>query len=172
MATPLLVNVVELLRRPGATKRVGVAVDCADLSFDDPRIVDVPVDVDLGLESMTNGITVRGTASATWHGECRRCLAPLEQRMTVELDEIYQQSPDNPDAHRINGDQVDLLPMVRENVLLAVPVGPLCREDCPGFCPQCGADLSETSCGCVAPTGDPRWAVLDALKERLSDPPE
>lgn len=171
MAAPLLVNVVELLRRPGTTKKVAVGVDAADLVFDDDRIVDVPVEVNLDLESLSNGITVHGAASATWHGECRRCLAPIEQRMTVDLDELYQQVPDNPDAHPIGGDQIDLLPMVRENILVAIPVGPLCREDCPGFCPQCGADLAQAPCGCTPQVGDDRWSALDALKGRLPDPP-
>jgi uncharacterized protein len=172
MATPLLVNVVELLRRPGSSKDVKVTVDVADLQFDDARMSPDPVDVDVKLESLTNGITVHGTASATWHGECRRCLAALEERMSVPLNELYQPVPDNPDAYPMVGDQIDLLPMVRENVLVAVPVGPLCREDCPGFCPQCGADLAAGACNCAPASGDARWAVLDALRERLPKSPE
>ena len=171
MAAPLLVNVVELLRRPGTTKKVEVAVEAVDLVFDDDRMTDAPVEVNLDLESLSNGITVRGSATATWHGECRRCLAPIEQRMTVDLDELYQQVPDNPDAHAIGGHQVDLLPMVRENILVAIPVGPLCREDCPGFCPQCGSDLAQGPCGCAPLAGDDRWSTLDALKGRLPGSP-
>ena len=168
--TPLLVNVVELLRWPGTTKDLDVTVAAADLGFDDPRIVDEPVAITVRLESLSNGVSVRGTATARWAGECRRCLAPVSERASVDLDELYQRVREDPDAHVIENDQIDLLPMVRENILLAVPIGPLCREDCPGFCPQCGADLSEGACGCDGTVQDPRWAALDALKGRLADP--
>ena len=166
VATPLLVNVVELLRRPGTVKEVLVSVACDDLTFDDPRIVDEPVEVALRLESLSNGIVVDGSVSATWHGECRRCLAPIRVREAVGIEELYQRVVEDPDAHPIVGEQIDLLPMVRENVLVSLPVGPLCRPDCPGFCGQCGADLSEGPCGCEPVAGDPRWSALDALKER------
>lgn len=164
MPTPLVVNVVELLRVPGTVKEVSVSVACDDLAFDDARVVDEPVDVTIRLESLSNGITATGRVLATWHGECRRCLAPVGGRLGVEIDELYQRTVEDPDAHPIEGDQIDLLPMVRENVLLALPLGPLCREECPGFCGQCGADLADGPCGCTPTVGDPRWAALDALR--------
>ena len=55
--------------------------------------------------------------------------------------------------------------MVREEVLLAIPDAPLCRDDCPGLCPVCGADLQTAPCGCETAVGDDRWAVLDQLRE-------
>ena len=169
MASPLVVNVVELLRSPGTGKDVDVSVDAADLDFGDARVVDEPVTVQLRLESLSNGITVAGSIAATWAGECRRCLAPVRERMTVEVDELYQRNLEDPDAHPIANDQIDLVPMVRENVLVALPLGPLCRPDCPGICPQCGADLADGPCGCEVPTGDPRWAALDALRRPDDD---
>ena len=172
MATPLIVNVVELLRRPGNTKDVSVSVSSADLSFDDARMTDDPIDVAIHLESLSNGIAVHGRAAATWQGECRRCLTPLRERMSVDVDELYQVVADSPDAYAIENDQINLLPMVRENLLVAIPLGPLCREDCPGFCPHCGTDLRSGSCGCVAPSTDDRWAALEALKGRLPGAPE
>ena len=92
MAMPLLVNVVELLRWPGTTKDVVVTVEAADLEFNDSRLTDAPVDIALHLESLSNGVAVNGTATATWQGECRRCLAPLTERMVVEVSELYQQT--------------------------------------------------------------------------------
>ena len=170
MATPLVVNVVELLRWSGTTKDVAVDVAAADLEFNDARISNESVAIALHLESLSNGVSVAGTASATWHGECRRCLAPLQERMVVEVSELYQQIPEDPEAYSIENDQINLLPMVRENLLLAVPLGPLCREDCPGFCPQCGKDLSQTACSCDNSVVDPRWAALETLKGSLKDP--
>jgi len=172
MATPLVVNVVELLRWPGTTKDVAVDVAAADLEFNDARISNESVAIALHLESLSNGVSVAGTASATWHGECRRCLAPLQERIVVEVSELYQQIPEDPEAYSIENDQINLLPMVRENLLVAVPLGPLCREDCPGFCPQCGIDLAEGPCGCDTTVSDPRWAALEGLKGRLPDPPK
>lgn len=169
MATPLIVNVVELLRWPGTVKDVQASIAVDDFDFQDPRIVDVPVDVAVHLESLSTGIVVSGSAKATWAGECRRCLRPIRDRLEVDFDELYQQVPDNPDAYAIVNDQIDLLPMVRENVLLAIPLGPLCRQDCPGLCPQCGQDLSEGQCGCSAAITDPRWAALDDLRSALDD---
>lgn len=171
MATPLLVNVIELLRWPGTTKDVEVTVAAADVEFNDSRLTDAPVSIALHLESLSNGVSVSGTATATWAGECRRCLAPLEEVMAVHVSELYQQIPDDPEAYAIENDQINLLPMVRENVLLAVPLGPLCREDCPGFCPVCGNDLADGDCGCDNTVVDPRWAGLESLKGQLPDPP-
>jgi len=171
VATPLLVNVVELLRWPGTTKEVQVTVAAADVEFNDSRLTNEPVDIALHLESLSNGVSVNGTAAATWQGECRRCLTPLTERMAVQVAELYQQIPDDPEAYAIENDQINLLPMVRENLLLAVPLGPLCREDCPGFCPICGNDLSEGDCGCDNTVLDPRWAGLESLKGQLPDPP-
>ncbi len=170
MATPLLVNVVELLRWPGTTKSVVASLATEDLEFNDARIVDVPVEVSLTLESLSNGITVHGTASATWSGQCRRCVRPLTVPMTVEISELYQRVVEDADAYAIENEQINLLPMVRENILLAIPLGPLCRPDCPGLCPQCGIDLSEATCECEISTQDPRWGVLDSLRGVLDDP--
>lgn len=170
MATPLIVNVVELLRWPGTTKDVVLSIAATDLEFGESRISDEPVDINLHLEALSNGVTVNGTTSATWAGECRRCLTPMSARMTIELSELYQQVPDDSEAYVINNDQINLLPMVRENLLLAIPLGPLCREDCPGFCPHCGKDLSETACSCDNTVVDPRWEALETLKGSLKDP--
>ena len=104
-----------------------------------------------------------------WTADCRRCLRSVTQNMVVEVSELYQQQPDDPDAYVIDNDQINLLPMMRENILLAIPLGPLCADDCPGFCPECGQDLSEASCSCEKSDSDPRWSVLDQLKGALGD---
>ncbi len=62
------------------------------------------------------------------------------------------------------GEQVDLSPLIREQVILALPTRPLCQEDCRGLCPHCGANLNRTECGCVAETFDPRLEALRSLK--------
>ena len=73
--------------------------------------------------------------------------------------------PRDPEAFPIENGQLDLAPMVREEVLLGVPDAPLCRDDCAGICPSCGADLNDGPCGCTTTVRDERWAVLDQLRD-------
>jgi len=169
MAKPLVVNAVELLRRPGSTKDIDVVVVAEDFEFNDSRIDDVPVQVRLHLEALSDGIAVTGVATAYWHGECKRCLAPVQESTEIDIDELYQVKVTDPDAFPIDADQLTLLPMVRENILVVVPQFLLCQPECKGMCPQCGADLNEGQCSCATPVTDDRWAALEALKHELAD---
>lgn len=169
MAKPLVVNAVELLRRPGSTKDIDVVVVAEDFEFNDSRIDDVPVQVRLHLEALSDGIAVTGVATAHWHGECKRCLAPVQESTEIDIDELYQVKVTDPDAFPIDADQLTLLPMVRENILVVVPQFLLCQPECKGMCPQCGADLNEGQCSCATPVTDDRWAALEALKHELAD---
>lgn len=170
MANPLRVHVAELLRRPGSERQLEVAVTPAELGLDDDRFgADEPVEVDVRLESLTDGIVVNGHIDAIWHGTCRRCAAPASGRLRCEVHELYQFDVTDPDAFPLEGDQLDLEPMVREVIVLDAPVSPLCRDECAGLCQHCGADLNTTRCGCSAEPADPRWAALDELKG-LIDP--
>jgi uncharacterized protein len=126
-----------------------------------------PVVAELTLTSYPGGIDAQGTVSARWVGECRRCggaiasgvEAPVRERFSPEggtdLDE---------DAYPMAGDVVDLEPLARDAVLLELPLAPLCSPDCRGLCPQCGANWNLTACDC-GPAGDPRWSVLDVLRD-------
>lgn len=165
MASPLLINVAELLRRAGSIREVDRQIEADVFEFADSRIVaGSQVDVALTLEALSDGIVVHGTLGAEWNFECRRCLRPLTGRAEVEVQELYQAVISDPDAYPITGEQLDLLEMARQNVLLAVPLAPLCRTDCPGLCPQCGADLQTASCSCSWAERDDRWSALDALR--------
>ena len=166
MASPLVVNVAELLRRAGSVREIDRQIESEIFKFDDARIiVGSQVQVSLTLEALTDGIVVRGSLRAEWSFECRRCLRPLSGQAEVEVQELYQAVISDPDAYPITGEQLDLLEMARENVLLAVPLAPLCRADCPGLCPQCGSDLQTARCSCSREQRDDRWAVLDVLRE-------
>ena len=169
MPSPLLINVAELLRRAGSIREIDCQVDAEDFNFDDGRIVNgSKVDVALTLEALTDGIVVHGTLQAHWNFECRRCLRALTGHAEVEVHELYQAIITDPDAYPITGEQLELLEMARENILLAVPLAPLCRPDCPGLCPQCGADLQTDPCACSPARRDDRWAVLDTLRDDQS----
>jgi uncharacterized protein len=114
--------------------------------------------------------TLRGTASAT----CARCLEPLPYELDTDFSIIL--TPETRLKGEIelaagdltqsfySGTEVDLTPLVYEQVLLALPTRPLCAEECRGLCPQCGANLNTGQCACTTDSGDPRLAVLRSLK--------
>jgi uncharacterized protein len=116
-----------------------------------------------------------------WHGhlqtmvagECRRCLTPVRAPVAVEIGALFTSdadAADDPDAYRLESHdtEVDLRPVVREELALAVPRFVLCRDDCRGLCPSCGKDLNAGPCGCQ-PVGDPRWQALADLKSKFTD---
>jgi uncharacterized protein len=118
---------------------------------------------DVVLESVLGGVSVVGTVTATWAGACRRCLEPASGVLRVAVRELYTEHGDGEDTYPLENDEVDLEPLVRDAVLLELPVAPLCRPECRGLCPECGADRNREACGCEAPR-DPRWGALDALR--------
>jgi uncharacterized protein len=141
----------------------------------------VPVGADLELdvrfEAVSEGVLVTGSAIAPLAGECARCLAPMAATVTAGFTELYLYEPDKRDRHNkhdqqendeqdddqryLDGDLLDLEPVLRDAVVLALPMSPLCREDCPGLCIQCGAPLADAGPEHQhedAP--DPRWAAL------------
>ena len=170
MPNPLLINAAELLRRPGSERRFHLDATVGELGILDPRFQpDSKVDIDLRLESLTDGIVVDGRLHARWSDSCRRCLGPAAGEFVSDVHELYQQTITDPDAFEIEGEQIDLLPMVRENVLLDAPTAALCRPDCAGLCPTCGIDRNLASCDCVTSSTDPRWDALAQLKANLPD---
>ena len=115
-----------------------------------------------------------GHIEGTVIGHCARCLEeyffPLTTDLHVvlipkpELREEVELSEDELDISYYTGDQVDLSPFVDEQIILALPTRPLCRESCEGLCPTCGVDRNEQRCECAASVGDPRLAQLRDLK--------
>ena len=94
-----------------------------------------------------------GRAEGAADGECRRCLKELSLPFDVRFDAVFTTSKeilDDPGVYRLAEPvtRVDLSEAIREEVGLAVPTYALCREDCAGLCPRCGADLNEGPCGC------------------------
>ena len=170
MRNPLLVNALEMLRRPGTQKVVSMSVAPVLLDIDDARLLPGhEIEVDLLCESLSDGVVVDGAVRADFRGDCRRCLAPLTGTVAVDVHELYQVNLTDPDAFPIENDQIDLGAMVRESVLLDLPDAPVCRPDCAGLCPVCGADRNTLRCGCSVSAPDPRWAGLDAIRDQLPE---
>ena len=169
MASPLLINIIEMTRRAGTLKDIEIAIPVSTFDFADKRLNDeTEIEIALQLESINGGIIVQGTVTGQSQLLCGRCLRNIEFANVASIDELYQRVPDNPDAYPIEGESLDLQPMVREMVLLSLPDTPLCKADCPGLCPQCGADLQSAPCDCQAQRFDERWAILDQLREELN----
>ncbi len=124
-----------------------------------------PVDVAVTLQSFSGGLRVRGSVAAPWFGVCRRCSIAVHGEVRVAVDERFVDHPEPGDeeAYPIENDFIDLAPLVRDAILLELPLAPLCRDECRGLCPYCGIDRNEAECACEAPV-DPRWATLDGLR--------
>jgi uncharacterized protein len=171
----LLVNATELLRQPGQQRHIDTAISRADVEVDDDRLAG-DIGVDVTLTSTIDDIEVVGHLRVAWSDTCRRCLRPLADTLQIDVDERYAAADEtgmrrvDPEAFPIEHGQLDLAPMVREEVLLGVPEAPLCRPDCPGLCPTCGADLQAGPCGCSTEVRDERWAALDVLRQSVTDP--
>jgi len=129
---------------------------------------------DVTLQSFDGGVMVTGTVQAPWRGVCRRCTVPVGGDLRIAVREPFAETggsypggmgwqPGDDEVYPIVNDELDLGPMVRDAVVLELPLAPLCREDCRGLCVHCGADRNTEECGCVAPK-DPRWASLDLLR--------
>jgi len=143
----------------------------ADLGIEVLRVPEgAPVELDLRIEAVMEGVLVTGTASAAVVGECARCLEPISDEIEVRFQELFVYDQDvDPDEElevsKLQDDLVDLEPLLRDAVVLALPFQPLCEDDCPGLCAECGARLADDpDHGHDAPV-DPRWTALSALAE-------
>jgi uncharacterized protein len=162
--------------------------------------VGAQVALDVRFEAVTEGVLATGTATAPLAGECARCLDPLTSTVTVSFQELYLYSEGRPHGSRevsdkrekydkrakydrhdedeerddeeryLDGDLLDLEPALRDAVVLALPMSPLCRDDCPGLCAECGARLADAGPdhGHEDAT-DPRWAGLKRFEDQATE---
>lgn len=122
-----------------------------------------PIELDVRLEAVGEGVLVTGTAEVTLAGECARCLTPIRLTDEVDVQELYYypgNGPDDKETSRIEGERIDLEPVLRDTVVLDLPFTPLCREDCEGLCQICGANLNDDPDHGHDDDGDERWAGL------------
>ncbi len=169
---PFVVPVSRLLRHVGTTEEVGFAAPFdpdGSLAATAPGAAEVvpmaDVEVRLVLRSFLGGVTATGTLVAPWRAACRRCATSIHGVLDVLVAEQFRKGAeaDDEDAYPLDDEQVDLFDLVRDAVVLELPLAPLCRKDCAGLCATCGADRNLDPCGCQ-PERDPRWATLDALR--------
>lgn len=161
----------ELGRRPGSQRMLSFSAPApAELGIEILGVPEgSPVEIDLRLEAVMEGVLVTGTASAVLEGECARCLEPIEDSVSVTLQELYLYDGDEDsggeelDVSRMEDDLIDLEPELRDAVVLALPFQPLCQDDCPGLCTECGARLADDPEHRHEAPLDPRWAGLQGL---------
>jgi uncharacterized protein len=164
---PFAVPTGELFRHAGARHEVRLSGRLPHLALSTTRLADDDVVADLVLEAQGDAVTATGSVSARWVGECRRCLELTEGEVTVPLSEAFEPDPVDGETYPLGREEVDLGPAIREALALALPLAPLCRDDCTGPDPEAhpvttAADEGEPADGEPAPA-DPRWAGLDAL---------
>jgi len=159
-STDLIIDVVAIQRRTGTRRdvvaRVGVGTD----SVGDIDVVDGSANVELVVEAAIGGLIVTGAVRCRWSGPCRRCLDRIEGDIEVEITEKFELEPTEGESWPITDERIDITPAVREAVLLAMPLAPLCSDSCRGPEP----DRFPTGLASDDPTSsDPRWAALDGL---------
>jgi len=163
----LVLDLHDLTRRAGTIKRLHLVVPApADLGID---MIGVPKDsdvtLDLRLESVVEGVLVTGIAEVALVGECARCLESIADKASYELQElfVYSGKDADEDASWVVDDQVDLDAALRDAVVLNLPFTPLCRDDCLGLCPVCGANLNRDPKHQHDAQPDSRWGRLAGL---------
>ena len=174
---PFVLDTRELGRRPGSQRELTLTLPApADLGIEVLSVPEgAPVELDLRLEAVMEGVLVTGEARASLTGECVRCLEPIADDVDVDFQELYLYD-DTRDAASVeeegddqvsmmDGDLLDLEPVLRDAVVLALPFQPLCQEDCPGLCAECGARLADDPGHHHDAPVDPRWAGLAQLQD-------
>lgn len=174
--SPFVFDVRELGRRAGAMREFDRELPAADL-LDGEKAATLDglysaEGADLGLslrvESVVEGMLATGRISGSLVGECVRCLDPVEVELDAEFQELlYYDAADltaeeAEEALLVVEDLIDVGPLVHDAVMLELPLQPLCREDCPGLCAQCGARLADDP-DHGHESVDPRWAALSGL---------
>ena len=177
--SPLVLDTRELGRRAGSMRTVRLPAPApAALGVE---LIAVPagseIDLDLRLESVMEGVLVSGTAAVELTGECGRCLEPVTETMSVPIQELFaypesttDTTADEDETARMEGDFLDLEPTLRDAVVLALPLTPLCREDCAGLCAECGERLDDLPEDHTHEATDARWSALqDLLDTRTTE---
>jgi uncharacterized protein len=159
--------------------RVTWSLNESDLELDETGVdLDGPLAVEITAFREGDNVEVRGEVNGRSRDTCSRCGTEVRWEIESEFRLFAMPASDEADEGESDDDALivhdgltlELGGPIRELVLLAVPMAPLCGEDCLGLCPSCGMNRNDGACGCGVPTGDPRWQVLnDVLKNKKTD---
>ena len=168
-ANPWVVDLRELGRRAGSLQELDRTVSApADWRVE---LIGVPPEADIGLrlrlEAVMEGVLVSGDIQVPVTGSCARCLNPVEDVLDLDVQELFayagsttEETSEEDEVRRVDGDFLDLEPMVRDVVVLALPLAPVCTDDCGGLCVDCGQRLDDLPQDHTHEVLDPRWAGL------------
>jgi uncharacterized metal-binding protein YceD (DUF177 family) len=168
-ANPWSVDLRELGRRAGSMQELERTLPApADWRVE---LIGVPegaeVRLRLRLESVMEGVLVTGEVDVPVTGSCARCLEPIEDSLELDVQELFayagsttEATSEEDEVRRVEGDHIDLEPMVRDLVVLSLPLAPTCTEDCAGLCVDCGQRLDDLPADHTHEQLDPRWAGL------------
>lgn len=161
----LVLDTHDLTRRAGELKTVHTTVAApVGLGIEVIGVPEgSPVELDLRLEAVVEGVLITGTASAQLVGECVRCLTEVTDDVEVDVQELFtyaESEADDEEASHLDGELADLEPVLRDAIVLDLPFQPVCRPDCRGLCPECGRDLNTVEEHAHGGGADPRWAAL------------
>lgn len=167
---------VRITGRPDGEEKFTFEVDAAEIHL--PGF-DGPVRVAGTLRKVSTQFFVQGESVGTFVGECDRCLSDVRREVHAPLNLFFQVTPEARNVEPEEGadvqsiqpeqDSIVLDDEVRQSLLLEVPLKVLCRDDCAGICPGCGANLNSEECRCEEPPIDPRWAKLADLYRNKDD---
>jgi uncharacterized protein len=159
------IDVRELLGHPGSTRPCEVRGTVSELGIELAEVPsDEPIQADLLLESVVEGVFISGHLRGSWHIRCARCLKETAQAFDIPVQELFADRADpEDDVYAIvPPGSIELEQMVRDAVGLELPFSPLCRADCAGLCPICGGDRNLGECPGHEQI-DPRFAVLSGM---------
>lgn len=169
----LTVSVADILGRPGASRELRLTAPLDGVATALARLAPRPARAELRAESVVEGILVTGTVEADAALECARCLKSFEGGVAADVCELFvapgHEEAVDEDSYRVSGEEIDLEPMVRDALVLSLPLNPVCESACKGICARCGKDLTEGACACTEDEMDPRWAALSTIKDRLKE---
>jgi uncharacterized protein len=191
---PFLFNTHDLPRRAGEMREYELTIDKHEaLGFEVLAIAeDEPIEIDLKIESVAEGVLATASVRTIASGECGRCLDPVEYDVDESFQELYEYTEDprqarKKDKHRkrdakdleelddedevrqMTGDLIDLDGPIRDAIILNLPINPLCDQDCQGLCQDCGQKWADLPDDHDHGATDIRWAGLSSLKDKLGD---
>jgi uncharacterized protein len=165
-------NLRQVRLRPGEEHREALDVELPAFAFGGERYVPVPevVPAELSVTRATTGTLFTLAFTARLHGPCYRCLGDAVLDVPITAREYQASSPEDEQMTTpyLHDDQLEVSDWARDAVALALPDKILCRPDCAGLCPVCGKNLNEEPHTHEEEHGDPRWAALETLKDKLS----
>lgn len=162
-------GISDIRGKVGAHRGISEDIDMGEIVLESAHVrTDATVALAVDLEVLADGISLTGTVTTTWTGECRRCLDDVSGDLIAELDEIFEVRSTEGETYKLGYDTIDLEPAVRDTLVLNMPMTPLCADDCAGPDPE-RFPTTDSAPGDADATGDagsdekridPRWAAL------------